>query len=197
MMKVRFLVLWIFLSGLSWVWSASVWPASKPDVIEAPFRFLNNELLLEVKIDGKGPYSMLLDTGADPSAIDIRTARDLRLKLGQKGQVASGGTAVHYAYEIQLPSVTVGEFTATDVHAAALEGEVFFTRFGASIHGVLGHSFLDQRVIQIDYPKRVVRFFRQSPIGDSRSPTAPGSARLTFRDRKVLIDDVDVNGRQT
>jgi hypothetical protein len=31
-------------------------------VVEIPFDFVRNEIILQIKIDGKGPFNMMLDT---------------------------------------------------------------------------------------------------------------------------------------
>ena len=43
--------------------------------IEVPFELVANQIIVQVKIGGRGPYSMLLDTDTDPSAIELATAR--------------------------------------------------------------------------------------------------------------------------
>ena len=37
-------------------------------------------------------------------------------------------------------------------------------RFGKPIHGVLGHSLLSGRIVQIDYPNRILRFYSERPF---------------------------------
>src|SRR6059058_6058937 len=66
----------IFYNGLT-----AQTPRTDP-VIEIPFEFSHNQIVISVKVDGKGPFNMLLDTGTDPSAIDIAAAKDIGLKLG-------------------------------------------------------------------------------------------------------------------
>src|SRR5258708_14852279 len=61
--------------------------------VEVPFEFVANQIIVQVKLAGKGPYSMLLDTNTDPSAIDLATARELGLKLDARSFPASGGGA--------------------------------------------------------------------------------------------------------
>ena len=58
--------------------------------VEVPFEFVNNQIVLQVKIGGKGPFNVLLDTDTDPSAIDTVTARELGLQVGSRGAPASG-----------------------------------------------------------------------------------------------------------
>src|SRR5678815_4323652 len=64
---------------------------SKEQVIEIPFEFYKNEIILQVNVNGKGPFNMMLDTGTDPSGVDLTTARDIGLKLHPLGKPASGG----------------------------------------------------------------------------------------------------------
>jgi len=35
-------------------------------VVEIPFEFLHNEIVVQVKVNGQGPFNMMLDTGTDP-----------------------------------------------------------------------------------------------------------------------------------
>jgi Aspartyl protease len=60
---------------------------SNPEVIEVPFEFHHNEIILQVRVGGKGPFNMMLDTGTDPSAVDLATARELGLKLDYLNRV--------------------------------------------------------------------------------------------------------------
>jgi hypothetical protein len=55
--------------------------SGQQQVVEIPFDFVRNEIILQVKVDGKGPFNMMLDTGTDPSAVDLATAKELGLEL--------------------------------------------------------------------------------------------------------------------
>ena len=63
----------------------------KRQFIEAPFTFEHNQIILQVKVNGKGPYSMLLDTGTNPSAVDLASAKEMGLRIGAAGFQGSGG----------------------------------------------------------------------------------------------------------
>ena len=94
----------------------------KDQAIQVPFEFYKNEIVLQVKVNGKGPYNMMLDTGTNPSAIDLATAKEIGLKLDPIGhQGTGGGTSVNLAYQTNMPVVEIGELRATDVEALAID----------------------------------------------------------------------------
>jgi predicted aspartyl protease len=173
--------------------------AAKPPV-EVPFEFEHNQIILQVKIAGKGPFNMLLDTDTDPSAIDAETARELGLVVGAKGSTATGGgTERTTVYPVQLPNVEVGAVTAKDVAAATIDLTRLGERIGKPIHGVLGYSFLKDRIVQIDYPNQKLRFFTESPYPRIKfGPNTVNIIAFTFRydDGHVMIDSVFVNNEK-
>ena len=175
---------------------SSAQAGGKQQVVEVPFDFYKNEIILQVKVNGKGPFNMMLDTGTDPSAVDLTTARDIGLKLHPLGKPGTGGgTDVNLTYYTELPLVEVSGFTVKDVETLALDLSKVSERLGKPLHGVLGHSVLNGRIVQIDYPHRVVRFYSQ-PLFSKAANTSKRSV-LSFRYAdNVLLDDVFVNGKK-
>lgn len=158
--------------------------------IEVPFDNPKNEVLIEVMIDGKGPFTMMLDTGTDPSAIDLATAEAIGIRRSGKGQAASGGgTGKNLAFECTLKNVEVGALKVASIAAAAIDLSKVSDRLGRHLDGVLGHSLLNKRIVQFDYPRRIVRFFDEPPAA------AAGSVTVKFRYAdNLLLDDVWING---
>src|SRR6185436_5031647 len=151
----------------------------KPPIVEIPFDFDRNEIILQVKINGKGPFNMMLDTSTDPSTIELNTARELGLKLIPLGSPpVGGGTAPRMVYGVYLPSIEVGGevggLAANNVEAVAIDMSKISERLGKLLHGVIGHSVLNGRIVQIDYPHRVVRFYSKSPFAGT--PKQPNTA---------------------
>ncbi len=168
-------------------------------VVEVPFDFYRNEIILRVKVNGKGYFNMMLDTGTDPSAVDLATAKEIGLRLASTGHQGTGsGTSVNLAYETKLPLVEIGDLAAKNVKAVAIDLSKVSERLGKPIHGVLGHSLLSSRIVQIDYPKGVVRFYSKSPF--PKPANQPYNSKLTtlsFRYHdNILIDGVSVNGKK-
>lgn len=179
--------------------SAFAQERTKPTVIEIPFDFYRNEIVVQVRVDGKGPFSMMVDTGTDPSAIDLVSARELGLKLDPVGKPATGGgTSVNLAYETKLPLIELGSLTAKNVAAVAIDLSKISERFGKPINGVLGHSLLNGRIVQIDYPNHLLRFYSERPLAKpGKEPNTSQRTTLPFHYHdNVLIEDVTVNGKK-
>ena len=171
--------------------------AAQTPIAEVPFEFIHNQVVLQIRIAGRGPFNILLDTDTDPSAIDLATARELGLKLkGQGRQGTGGGTDVNLAYETKLPLVEVGSITAKDVYAAAISLTKTSDRMGRPVHGVLGYSFLQGRIVQIDYPASRVRFYAASPFPAKAQGTSSRFVIPFHYDNDMLIDDVYINGQK-
>jgi hypothetical protein len=178
---------------------SSAQTSAKNEAVEVPFDFYHDVIILQVKVNDKGFYNMMLDTGANPSAVDLHTAKEIGLKLGSVGHRGTGGgTSINLMYETQLPLVELGSLTTNNVAALAIDLSKASEALGKPIHGVLGHSFLNHRIVQIDYMKRVVRFYVKSPF--PKTTNQANNAKLTvlpFRYHDdILIDEVLVNGKK-
>src|SRR6266446_728384 len=141
----------ILLTGLMALLSAGfviVQAQSRQAPAEVPFEFIHNEIVVQVKIAGKGPYNMLIDTDTDPSAIDSATARELGLVQGSKGYPASGGgNDANIFHLTRLPLVELGSVIVKEVSAGTIDLAKLSAKMGMPIHGVLGYSLLRDRII--------------------------------------------------
>src|SRR5438132_10561897 len=165
--------------------------------IEVPFELVRDQIVVQAKIGGKGPFNLLLDTDTDPSAIDLATARELGLNLGSKGYPASGGgTDANSTFLTKLAVIELGNMSVKNVTAGAIDLTKLGAKLGRPIHGVLGYSFLKDRIVQIDYPAHLVRFYESTPYPGIRyAPNTVNRIAIPFRyDDDVLIDAVFVNG---
>ena len=196
------IIQWVFALGFLLLLSGGSgveYSQTRSAPIEVPFEFIANQIIVQVKIGGKGPYSMLLDTDTDPSAIDLATARELGLRLDSRSFTASGGgTDASQVQLTRLPSVELGSVVARDVAAGAIDLTKVAAKIGRPVHGVLGYSFLKDRIVQIDYPALKVRFFAVSPYpGIQNAPNTVNIIAVPFRyDGVVVIDSVFINGQK-
>src|SRR5438128_10266652 len=99
--------------------------------VEVPFEFLHNQIVVQVKVNGKGPFNMLIDTDTDPSAIDASTAKELGLQVGTNGAAATGGgTETNVVYPTRLASVELDGVSAKQAAAGPLDLKQVATLIG-------------------------------------------------------------------
>jgi predicted aspartyl protease len=113
-------------------------------------------ILIPVKINGKGPYTFVLDTGATFTCIDQPVATEL--KLPEWNQQVGIGIAVQNANATKLVDVDtleVGTASAQKLKACVIELKNFQTA-GLNIHGLLGLNFLKSYRMTIDFKRKVV-----------------------------------------
>jgi predicted aspartyl protease len=173
-------------------------PAGKQTVIEVPFDFIHRSIVVQATVNGHGPFWMLLDTGADPSIVELETAKSIGLKISANGQQGSGGgTGDNLAYETSLPEVQLGGLTASNVDALAMDLSKLSSALGRPISGVLGYSLLKMRIVQIDYPNCKLRFYTSAPscAGAARTHSSRCTT-LSFRYKDdMLASGVTVEGK--
>jgi predicted aspartyl protease len=176
------------------IWSGLAAPGSN-DAVEVPFIFEHDAILLQVRIGGHGPVTMMLDTDADPSSINLSFAQSNDFKLREvRGQVTGGGSERPKVYLTRLERVELGSLPAGDLAAVAMDLTKIQNRIGIQVQGVLGNNFLAGRVLQIDYPAKVLRFYRSSPALPAAKNTA---AVLPFRleDEFIVVEGAAINGK--
>ena len=75
-MKVKLTyILNLFLLTFICCFGSSAQTSAKNEAVEVPFDFYHDVIILQVKVNDKGFYNMMLDTGANPSVVDIHTAK--------------------------------------------------------------------------------------------------------------------------
>ncbi len=118
----------------------------------APVAFLNfkgadqGRIVIDVKVNDKGPYPFLFDTGS-LNIISMELANQLGAKVSGKGTMAAFGGSVETGSAI-LDSIKLGELTMGRTEVTAIGGGPFTK--GEPV-GMLGWEFLSKLVVEIDY----------------------------------------------
>jgi predicted aspartyl protease len=117
-------------------------------------------ILVGVTIGGKGPFTFVLDTGAESSLIDSATAQRLDLKVAGSPHPISGIGGVQQAVPVQLKEwhADVLRLPAVTMDSASFAGD----RLGNNIRGLLGSDVLSQfGTITIDYAGGTLTVYKQ------------------------------------
>jgi hypothetical protein len=122
--------------------------------LTVPFDYSRSAIGLDVTVKGT-PLYMILDTGVDPSGIDATRAEALHLPVdrGASGEASGEGDAAHaQIYAATIEDLGVAGRTLGSVDALAMDMSALSARYGRTLDGILGYSFLSTRIVLIDYP---------------------------------------------
>jgi len=78
---------------------------------EISFEFLHNQIVVEGTLNGRGPYSFILDTGTRATTVDLRVAKELHLALGSPAPSEGVGTGRPAERRTTAVEVRVGDVT--------------------------------------------------------------------------------------
>jgi aspartyl protease/PDZ domain-containing protein len=138
------------------------------DSVSVPMRLQSGRVLLDVKVNGRGPFPFILDTGAPGSVFDLAFAQELELPLGDSTQVASPGGRGLVARRATIDRLEIGGLTVHGATGAAMAG-LPFPPGADSPRGVLSPYRLGELLVTLDYPQGRVVFRRGAlPEPDGR-----------------------------
>ena len=133
-------------------------PPSRIDVPAAgvtfPMRDFGGRPLVDVRIDDKGPYSFIFDTGASITVIGEEISRELTLAspAGVHASPPGGGAPPKI---VTVNTLRLGAATLGGIMAAIMPSPALFTTDGAP-QGVLSASSFPGCLVIFDYPgKRI------------------------------------------
>lgn len=138
--------------------------AAEEAVTELPFAFEKGHVIVAAKIKGDVPVEVVLSTGAEYSVIDSALADKHKLRTFYTGEPpVMGNSNDRVQFFAEVPDLSIGGLDAASLRMR-LGSMIGASRsVGREIFGILGIDFFKARVVQFDFKKRVVRFFRQPP----------------------------------
>jgi hypothetical protein len=128
-----------------------------------PFDFSHHAIGLNVSVKGKQLY-VLLDTGVDPSVIDLGRAKALALPMqnGKGGEASGEGNGSAHVFPATIKALAIDGQAWGDVDALAMDMSGLSKSYGKALDGVLGYSFVVGKTVVIDYPASTVTFYKGS-----------------------------------
>lgn len=166
-------------------------PATIDDTLEVTgdsiaAKQINTRMLVDVQIDGKGPYGFFVDSGADRTVIGETLAARLSLPAGRSVILNSMGGA-KLTPTVKIGSLRVGNSEIHDISAPPLP-----ERFLAA-QGLLGIDALADQRLTIDFDRKRVTI--QDTQGRELS-SGPDEIVVTARRRKgqLILTQADVGG---
>lgn len=125
-------------------------------------------IFVKVRINGKGPFLFLLNTGANRSVVDSVTAA--KLQLPQTGYDSVEGTAGKIrAALVNTTTLQLGTITRKGMSITRRNLKNSFLPAPAYLHGIIGTDFLQHYVMQINFKARQIQLVKayKAPKGVS------------------------------
>lgn len=120
-------------------------PADKPVKYEVPYKLTDTKhVLVRAKINGKGPFNMILDTGAPAVFITKPVAKKAGVEVDEKGW----GSLKEFAIEGGL---TLDKVKTRVEDLIQIDGMNSMGLAGVELHGVIGYNVLAKFRIDYDF----------------------------------------------
>jgi hypothetical protein len=151
-------------------------------------------IVVQTMVNGKGPFSFLLDTGATHTVIDPGLARQLQASVIGEASLTTVSD-VRKDQLVRLKEVRVGGSEVSELGAIIdTLDEVKLKAPG--VRGVLGEDFLSNFDFLIDYKERILSFGEDAPAGERCRFETLGSYRGLPTTNRLLVEAefMDVSG---
>jgi predicted aspartyl protease len=129
---------------------------------EVPIRLANPAkplILVDVYVNGHGPFQFAIDTGTSTTAITSELAKQLGVQTSPIGAGTTGGSQVSFSAG-SLQSFQLGGVRIENMAVVVAD---FFTMLnavvGAKLEGIVGYNFLRDYKVVIDYPGETLTLF--------------------------------------
>lgn len=136
-------------------------PLEEAKAIVVPFELLpSRHFVVKVKLNGEGPFRMVLDTGAPLTLIDTAAAK--KAGLTKKGGGGGGilGLLGGGLNQVEVPKLEVGEVLAEKTPAVVMDHPTVkaisdaFEKESGPINGIVGFPFFARFAMTVDYQKK-------------------------------------------
>jgi hypothetical protein len=161
--------------------------AQRAPVVEVPISFSGPMPIVEVMVNGQGPFRFTFDTGAGLEA-DLDPAFVARLKLQPNGKVRGGdpsGRNVQEYDTVAIDSIVLGSVQFRKVTATSRPRRM--SPDAAGVVGILGFPLFKDYLFTLDYPGKRLR------LENRELPPANGADILDFDNpRRIPVVEITV-----
>lgn len=149
--------------------------ARAPDaaaLVDVPFEMVNGRVYAKVRVNGGGPYTFAVDTGASGQGrADDSLTRSLGLPAAGVGQ-SSDGVSVATVGTVRIDSLQIGGLVGKDLEVMSRDYSSTASE-GAAISGIIGRDFFADGLLVIDFPSRRLTFSRDRGLLPSDANVLP------------------------
>jgi hypothetical protein len=155
-----------------------------------PFTLLNNHIVVDVMLNGKGPFHFIFDSGGS-NIMDPAVAAQINAPGRGNVNVSGVGNGPERAQIASVDSVRLGTSELTSQRFIVLPTrDGFGASEGPQIDGLIGAEFLTKFVTTIDYEGHELRFGDSSDEGATDAQVLPITLAYGHPRVPCRIDDI-------
>jgi hypothetical protein len=157
----------------------------KPKTYQVPYRLtVPKHILVRAKINGKGPFNFLLDTGAPALFVSTRVCKKLGVEPDRKGWGSFDRFEIEGGVVVAKPRGRIED-------PFQLEGMNGLGLAGAELHGVIGYDILARYRMEIDFTRDKMAwteldFVPKAPLGLDGKVSGAGGLEVMGSIMKML-----------
>lgn len=171
--------------GATIVIIAAIAPSAAASI---PFTFVDNRMTIQCKINGVGPFTMVVDTGSPDTVVDQQAAHELGLVVHNAGTTTGAGNKAVSIGATELGSLAIGSQTFGNVSASVLDLSEIRTKLRfPHLDGIVGYAIMKRFAVVVDPDARTIAFL-------SAPPTMPSSAAITAFTGVTPVVPATING---
>jgi Aspartyl protease/PDZ domain len=138
-----------------------------------PFTLVNNHIYVDAKLNGKGPYRLLCDTGG-ANVVTPAVARQLGLRSEGALEGKGAGEQSEDVGLVKIERVAIGDAVIERQLFAVFDLEKLEPAEGAAMPGLVGYEVFKRFVVRIDYGRGLLTLTLPSAFhADSRATALP------------------------
>jgi predicted aspartyl protease len=118
-------------------------------------------VILQAKVNNRGPFTFVLDTGASGSLINLDFAKQVELPLTKGEMKVMSPSGPLDSYETQVDSIATSFKTMENRKLAVAPLSHLNPDKSNILAGILGYDFLKGTELIIDYPRQKIAIISQ------------------------------------
>jgi hypothetical protein len=123
--------------------------------VTLPFRLINNHIYADVKVNGKGPYTFIFDTGG-LNVVTPTLAKSMGLKIEGHVEARGAGSGTMEAGFTKVRTLELGAVSIKDQPFGAFPLDALSDVEGLDQSGMIGFETFRRFVTRIDYGRRTI-----------------------------------------
>jgi predicted aspartyl protease len=163
--------------------------AQTADRTSVPLRIVDSVPIVEVMLNGKGPYDFLIDTGANYSAIQPRLLAQLSIPLKDTVVIDTATHRSMHEREATVDSMSVGGLSVLRMNVCTLDPKVL-SRDHQYIAGIVGENFLKHFDLLLSNEKKILVLDRTTRLSESLSGEHLAFSRFGIQDASRTLDRI-------